>query len=354
MLMYWSMYIMAAFASLSERVRKPNKTNHFIIAYLLFIWLVMGFRETGGDWSTYLYMFDIISDMPLVETLQITDPAYGFLNWLSAQLGTGLYGVNIICSAIFLFCLYKFAMQEGKPVLVLAVATPYLITVVAIGYTRQGVAIGIFLYALKSLRNKQVFAYILLVLFAAAFHRSAVITLPLAYFAVRTKSDLLLKVIRIVAIIFACYFIYINTTAQFDLFWAHYVQSNHYVSQGALIRSLMSAAAAVVFLVYRKKWKRIWQDGAVWLILSLAALIAVPLTSIASTAVDRMGLYLIPLQLVTFSRLPLLQRNKNSANSMVLLVLLLYGITLAVWLHLGQFSAALWVPYKSLLLGTIP
>ena len=65
----------------------------------------------------------------------------------------------------------------------LAVAIPYLIIVVVVGYTRQGTAIGFELLALRALMGRRFFPFILWVAVAATFHRSAVVLLPLGYFA---------------------------------------------------------------------------------------------------------------------------------------------------------------------------
>jgi len=355
MLMYWTMFITPALFALGERSSPiVRRTSPFIIVYALFLLLVIGFRETGGDWPTYLIVYDRIDGSALIDVLLIYDPGYALLNWVSAELGTGIYGVNVVCGAIFLFGLYKFAVDEAKPILLVTIAIPYLVTVTAIGYTRQGVAIGIILYALTILRQYKPVRYFVLVLLASSFHLSAIIMLPGAYFGVQSTNLKYMNLLKALTVVSASYLVYLNSLESIDRFWELYVDLEHYVSTGAVIRSLMSGTAALVFFYYRRSWKQRWSDAPIWTVFSLLALAAIPMAVVESTAVDRMGLYLIPLQLVVFSRLPLLQRSQTTARVAVFGIVLVYTFVLGVWLYLGRHASLLWLPYKSLLFGVIP
>ena len=133
---------------------------------------------------------------------------------------------------------------------------------------------------------------------------------------------------------------------------ASYVESDHYQSQGALIRSAMSVAAGLIFFFNRRKWSAYWGDQDIWLVFSIAAIAVAGLSFVASTAADRIGLYLIPLQIIVSARLPVLWRSSGMAP--VGCAVALYGASLAVWLHFGQFADVLWLPYQSLIFGVIP
>ena len=89
----------------------------------------------------------------------------------------------------------------------------------------------------------------------------------------------------------------------------------------------------------------------IWTILSLAAVLAaIGLATFASsTAVDRLALYLIPLQLFVGSRLP---DTRLFGISPGIWNQLLVGLSLAVllvWLLFAGHSYA-WLPYRNLLL----
>ena len=55
---------------------------------------------------------------------------------------------------------------------------------------------------------------------------------------------------------------------------------------------------------WRKSGEK-YGDRWLWGVMTLVAVAFVPLISIESTAVDRMGLYLIPMQIVAWSCLPM-------------------------------------------------
>jgi hypothetical protein len=82
-----------------------------------------------------------------------------------------------------------------------------------------------------------------------------------------------------------------------------------------------------------------------WRNFSLAAAVMMVLLAVlpSSTAVDRISLYLLPIQLAVIARLPALNRRNSSLTVMAVLV---YVIAVQfVWLNYAQFSDS-WVPYR--------
>jgi hypothetical protein len=354
LLVYWSLFLAPGLAALFERERRGKGGKPTFALLLFLVFLIVAFRETGGDYERYLLMSDLISPLGFSEAIELTDPAYGALNWGSNQLGLGLYGVNTVCALIFLFGFARFCAPESRSLLMLAVAASYLIIVVVIGYTRQGTAIGLEFFALRALMERRFFPSVAWILIAAGFHRSAAVLLPLAYFAAPAHTSKMRKITAGIAVIATVVIVAAQLSTQADTYIANYLQSSRYESQGAIIRSLMSFAAGVVFLLYRRRWAAIWGDHDIWLVFSVAALALTGLSVIASTAADRMGLYVIPLQIIVFARLPSLAPSARRKNEFVMGAIAIYAIALGVWLHLGQFAGQLWLPYRSLLFGTVP
>ena len=70
------------------------------------------------------------------------------------------------------------------------------------------------------------------------------------------------------------------------------------------------------------------------------------LVSSSSTAVDRMALYLIPIQLFVFARLPDVLGRGRSVRMWVIAVVVYYAAVLLVWLNFATHAFA-WVPYHS-------
>jgi hypothetical protein len=180
-------------------------------------------------------------------------------------------------------------------------------------------------------------------LLASLFHRTAALLLPFAVF-VPTKR----KFINIVFIILSSYYIYQNVLAsQVDLFIENYIIAR-YQSDGALIRILMNLIPAIIFLVLRKSMIlsgteiKIWTTIAVLAIASTVWLFLSP----SSTAVDRMALYLIPIQIYVFCRFPDAIGSKGARRGWVFVIVFMYAIIQFVWLNYSNYSLANWVPYK--------
>ncbi|MCX7032362.1 MAG: EpsG family protein, partial [Arenimonas sp.] len=87
-----------------------------------------------------------------------------------------------------------------------------------------------------------------------------------------------------------------------------------------------------------------------WLWIAVFAVVCLPLVGLASTAVDRVALYLIPLQLFVFSRIPLLATTVKMRTFLVVAVIAYYALVQFVWLNFATHAYG-WVPYKFMPLG---
>jgi len=119
-------------------------------------------------------------------------------------------------------------------------------------------------------------------------------------------------------------------------------------SDGAKIRVAMNLFPSLLLLMYRKEWKRSFDDYSFWFWIALGSIIFVFLVSAASTAVDRVALYFIPIQLVVFARLPYLVRKQVSPSATKALIVLMYTLVLFVWLTFATHSTY-WIPYQNIL-----
>ena len=77
--------------------------------------------------------------------------------------------------------------------------------------------------------------------------------------------------------------------------------------------------------------------------------IAAYLLSPSSTPIDRLALYLIPIQIVVLSRLPGLFAHADRPTMSIVTAVVAYSLAVQlVWLTFGQFAWA-WLPYQNYL-----
>lgn len=344
---YWIFFLFPAFLAINQGpVRLPLPKKWPIIWWLAYFALVMiiGLRfEVGGDWYNYLRHLENPFQEPLFEAMLSSDPAYKLLSWLAVQTGSGIILVNFVAALIFSWGLIVFCRTQPRPWLALSVAVPYLVIVVAMGYTRQGISIGLVMLAFVALSEKKMTRYFAFMAIALLFHKSAIVMFPLV--ALASPGKRWIKVI--LAAIFGILLYWVLVRDSQDALINSYIGAG-YNSSGALVRLAMNAVPAALFLLFRKRFQLQKHDNSFWTVMALTAflLIAAFPISPSSTALDRLALYWIPLQLFVFTRLPDVFGKHGSSNTVwVFLILLFYAAVLAVWL-LFATNAYGWIPYK--------
>lgn len=345
---YWLLFGLPAFATLFETGDWRRRRDVVNVAFLLvvaLIGLLIGLRyDVGGDWSSYLRYIDEAAYLEFYEIPTAGDPGYILVNWLAVRLGGDIWLVNTVCAGLFCWGLLRFCRQQPRPWLALAVAVPYLVVVVAMGYTRQGVAIGLSMLGLVSLaRTGSTLRFVFWVVLAATFHKTAVLLVPIA--ALTTDRGRLWTFMWVAAAAAAAY--YVLLADKVDALVYGYIESD-YDSSGAVIRTAMNVMPALLLLLFRNRFLLSPREKRVWLIVAAIAVATVPalILSPSSTAVDRLSLYLIPLQLVVLSRVPgAFGRSQRTQRFFAMAVLLYSGLALFVWLNFAS-NADAWLPYQ--------
>lgn len=313
-------------------------------AMFIVLSLAIGLRhEVGGDWSAYFDNFYDFRETDFFGALTTGDPAYSLLTWVARQWELGPYFVNLVCGVLFSWGLVTFCLAQPRPWLALVVSMPYLVTVVAMGYTRQGVAIGLAMLALTSLSKERMIRFVVFVVIAATFHKSAVILMPLAILASTRRRVWTAVWVGLCSLIF--YVLLLQDSI--EVLNQGYLEQE-YDSTGAAIRVAMNAVPAAVFLLARRKFVMTAAERSFWTWMSVGALafIGLLLVSPSSTAVDRLALYWIPLQLFVLSRLPNAIGLPNARNDAWTLMVVAYSAAvLFVWLNFAV-HARYWLPYQ--------
>jgi hypothetical protein len=324
------------------RRSNPRPGNPLLLAAMFFVICMAGLRyQVGADWINYLRIYEDFRYANLGWTLGSSDPGYSLLNWIAHRLGFGIWFVNLVCAAVFGWGLWAFANRQPNPWLGILVAIPYLIIVVVMGYTRQGVAVGLVLAGLAALDRGSMARFLVYLCIAVAFHKSAIVVIPIVALAAATNRILLLPLVIVLTLVL------------YDAFVADAIEKmvnnySTYESQGAAIRVAMNVPPAILYLLFYHRFDLKPEQLKLWRNFSLAALLA-PLGLVfasGSTAVDRLALYLIPLQLFVLSRLPHAFGENGRPNGQLTLVLIIYSALIQfVWLKFS-LHAQFWVPYQ--------
>jgi len=319
---------------------RPEASTPMLILGGLFIAAMVGLRyKVGADWKTYYFYWQYAGYADLGRILGMSDPAYQLLNWLAQQFGAGIWVVNLACGALFSWGLIRFARTQPLPWLAVVAALPYLVTVVAMGYSRQAVAIGILLAGLASVfRGGSLLRFAGYVIAAALFHKTAVLLMPLVIFS--SDRNRLLSVLGGLLLFYALYTALLASDV--DQLVKSYIVTQ-YSSQGAAIRVGLCLVPAILFLLsparfaFDRLQERYWRLNSWVAVVLLLALFVVP----SSTAVDRMALYIFPLQLAVLSRVPIAYPGRGSHLFVVLYALIVELVWMTQAVH-----ARFWVPYQ--------
>lgn len=338
---YWLMFVIPAWAILMPGRLKPAQSWVPWAGVFLLFTMMMGLRhEVGGDWFAYLPHFLDVGFLTLGEVITGSDPGYFLVNWLVSHAGGSIYHVNLFCAMVMMWGTVVFCRAQPNPWLALMAAVPFMLVVVGMGYTRQAVALGFALLALTALGNGRVRKFVIWIAIGATFHKSAVLLLPIAALA-SSRHRLLTAALIAVTTALLYYLLLADAT---EALWTNYVEAQ-YQSEGGLIRVMMNVLPALLLFVYRKRLVPEPQERRLWLWIAAFALICLPLVPLASTAVDRVALYLIPIQLFVFARIPRLAQSARSRTILIVGAVAYYATVLFVWLNFAAHAFA-WLPYQ--------
>nr|WP_314444319.1 EpsG family protein [uncultured Sphingomonas sp.] len=304
--------------------------------------LMIGLRFTvGGDWGTYFVLFRRAGFQTFDQAIAQSDPGYALLNWTAQQLGSDVWLVNLACGLLTVWGIAALVRREPQPWLALLIAVPYLVVVVGMGYTRQAAALGLVMVGLARLLDTGSIARLVFwVALGTLFHKSAIICLPLVAFTGRRSKAVDLALLASAAV--GLYTLFVQDSV--DRLVRNYIDLR-YSSSGAAIRISMSLLPAVIFLLFRRRLGFSEEESRLWRNFSLVTLGATValLLSPSSTAVDRVALYLLPIQFVVLARIPGTLVSRSFGN---LLVAAYTAAVLFIWLNYAA-NAQSWLPYRT-------
>uniref|UniRef100_A0A7C4JQA0 EpsG family protein n=1 Tax=Thermodesulfobacterium geofontis TaxID=1295609 RepID=A0A7C4JQA0_9BACT len=339
------------FLSLVTAIFRKQKLWKLYILFP-FVWLLfmIGLRyEIGTDWDAYLKYYEII--YPYWENIFLTDPGYGFINFVAGWLGGEIYLVNTLSGGIFLIGLFYFIKHLPYPSIALAIANAYLTFVAAMGYTRQSVAIGLLMIAYVLFSKGKIIKSFVFSFLAVTFHKTALFGFVIILFTFLCKlrariiwnKKYFLAFVVIVAMLIMTYSIFFLPYQKYLL--TQYILEKM-ESKGALPRVFLNFIAGLLILlgiVKIKFDKTLWQTIS---LLSILSFLSMPF--LGTTTVDRLNLYMYPIQMVAFTHLINNVKEQNLKYLIWILIFYSYMFILTVWL-LFAVHKEFWVPYKNLI-----
>lgn len=325
----------------SDYVKLSKVRADTFVVYIVLIFFIGMRHNVGADWGAYENVYNRMEDVTFYDLFSLKDFGYQFLNYSSYYLGLSIYFVNFICAGIFVSGLFIFSKTLQRPWLALLVAYPYLILVVGMGYTRQAAALGMVMWALTS---NNFIKYCLLVFIGALFHKSAILMIPLVILITSTSKIILIPTMIVTA--FIGYKVMLESSVD-ELMYV-YVE-REYQSSGAMIRVFMSVLPATILLFFNKYFIfESIEKKKLWMVISFASIFSFFLLLVAnfSTAIDRVALYYIPLQLYVISQIPevFFSSSRKKMWPVLLISCYLFSV-LFVWLVFADNSKS-WLPYQ--------
>jgi len=307
-------------------------------------------HEVGADWFNYLPYVTRAEGLDLAQVIAWGDPGYNILNWLFASFPWGIYGVNFVSAAVFSAGLVLFCMAQPRPWLALCLSIPYFVIVVAMGYSRQGVAVSLIMPALLLLERGRLRLFLLFMAFAATFHSTALLMLVVVVPALQGRTFATRSLRFLLCLIVGGLLIQTFLIANVEALVSNYIE-NEYQSEGAAIRVSMNLLPGLLLLIWPRRFDLTTQQLLLWRTMAFIAVgcaIALVLFPSNSTAVDRVALYVIPLQLFVGARLPG-ARLFGLTPLQLLLAVLGYCVGVEfVWLNFASHASG-WLPYANVI-----
>ena len=359
MIPYFLLFLCASIPAALESSRKAKISTINFLGPSLLLFVFIGFRyQTGGDWFTYYQSLSEAYGFPFWEFLstQAYEPLYALLNWFGANEFGGLVFVNSVCALIFSFSLLWFCRSQPNPWLALTLAIPYLVIVVAMGYTRQSVAIAFEMLALVALQNGRAIRFALLIFIGSLFHRSVLILFALLPFSSQSFFVSLpsryAQLLKLIFIAIAGFGFYSENSSNLSSFVQGYQGDyGNYSPQGAILRVGVTALFSLIFLLRKNSFVLSVESEKIWTALSLFMMLAVVALAFGflPTLVDRLALYFLPIQLFVGSRLPETQTFGIKAKYWRLLLISFSLLFLCIWFNFA-YNRAAWLPYVNFLI----
>ena len=181
-LLYFASKIHAWQVKASTDIVKGYSFNFFHLLALLVLIVIVAIRyNVGTDWNTYNSLFSTYKNNPLMTFgSQEMELGYYYVNKIVIWLGGDAPFVFGLLALIAWYFAFKSVSYYIVPLLAFFLFVDEYFFI-SLNLVRQFTALGIFIYSVKFIVNKQFLKFLLCLSFAVLFHLSAIILLPLYF-----------------------------------------------------------------------------------------------------------------------------------------------------------------------------
>jgi hypothetical protein len=348
MLPYWLLFSAAALLALIDWPRRRGASATLLailMALLLALFIGLRFR-VGADWDSYDMLFITVNQTELGDASLLSDPAYSLLNWVVGLMGGDIWWVNLVCAILFSGALMAFCMSLPLPGVALLSATPSLIIVIAMGFTRQACSIACIMMAIRAYHGSFNLKWLLWLALGMAFHKSAIFALPIFMLSASRNRTTNLLIGAAFGVVMIVAFVLDRLQGLIILYVEGEMKSG-----GAGLRVGLAVGASILFFLFLNKSEYFGERYRLWRNMAIASLLLVPVFLLveSTTAIDRVAYSLLPFQIMVLSYLPvLLARGRIARPAIVVLLICFNGAILATWLLFAEHSQ-FWLPYRNVL-----
>ena len=304
----------------------------FIAALVLFVFVAFRW-DVGTDWSNYAERSRLFGEMPLRDLIGQLDFGYKILEHLGWKFGVGLLFPNLISALILTESCRRLMVSANFPYGFLILSIPYLFFVVGMGYPRQAIAIGafIFLVLADSKWKKYFWAF-----FGISMHYSFIF--PLIFFHRKYFGSKAQNYYRILIVMFMCLIFFgeaILALFQEEIF-ARYFVGTGLQSNGFYIRVCFFLPPMLILVFYRK-----WKTEFFYVLILVLMALSFPFLT---TLTDRLLLYVYPFLIIGFGVI-IRFVSRTLAYMYIWFHSLLFFL---VWFMYSVYKTD-WIPYNTIL-----
>ena len=339
--LYFFLYL---FVSIVEKINLKKYHIYFSTFLIIVLILFVGFRySVGGDWGTYNGLYEKFRFYDYISAIKTNEIFWVVLNVFAIQFNLGVAGVNFIIAIIFFSSLYVFNKKITNSFYIYMLAFPYFIIIVAMGYSRQCLALSFLMLSLSVTGSYREIKVVLLLLSGIFFHNSLIFIsfLPFLYRPLINFS----KIIVLTLLIFLFLYLILTSKIAFQYYFSYFLNQN-VESSGAIFRVIFNSFPSLLFLYFIKIF---YKDNNfyIWLclcLMNLSFLICLIFNLLPSGMIDRYLVYTSLIQLLVYIKIFDLYKGYIK-DLIVTCTSLFFFIFMVSWFYFGNASNQ-WIPYK--------